>query len=178
MNDKYPSNLIFDFFVDVKKSESDALRRALEEDFSDVGKASPIGQKFFDADEFLFSKIFPDIISLLKNKDFIGEAIEIEGRKLKLEIEGHYSNLEDDRFEQNKEILLIEMKENNLEDLSIETLEMNANSIYYSAILPWLNGKVLPIQNKKIIFMFICLEFFMRIFAENMIGTRNIIKHH
>lgn len=136
MHEKEPTDLIREFFIKLNNSQNLDLRRALEGDYSGVGKFSPIGQEFIDDDAFLFTKILPIVAQLLVSTNFGKELVEFQKTKLSAEIYNHYSNLNNKSFSPEKEIALIEYKERNLEAISISKLEKDANAVFQCAILP------------------------------------------
>ncbi len=140
MSEKNPSDLINDFFYELKNGENLDLRKALAGDYSGVGKFSPIGQEFLDDNEFLFSKVLPSVVHLLEHGALGKELVEFEKQKLEVKINEHYVNSLNNSFNQKQEAILIEFNEKNLKNLSFETLAENANAIYQSIILPFLKN--------------------------------------
>lgn len=135
MSEKSPYELINDFFHDLNNAQTLDLRKALAGDYSGVGKFSPIGQEFIDDDEFLFAKVLPCVAQLLDIGEFGKELVEFEKKKIAVEIDKHYANLSNKWIDQEREAILIEKKERIFENLSIEVLEEDANSIFRSVIL-------------------------------------------
>ncbi|VWB28583.1 hypothetical protein BLA6863_01204 [Burkholderia lata] len=135
MPEKSPSELINEFFVNLNNSSNLDMRKALSGDFSGVGGFSPIGQKFVDGDEFLFDVILTSVARLLDAGEFGRELVEFKKSKIAAEISEHYANLENEWIDHKVEVGLIESKEGILECMSIETLEVDASSLFCSVIL-------------------------------------------
>lgn len=135
MSEKSPSELINDFLIDLNNSENLDLRKALAGDYSGVGKFSSISQEFIDDDESLFTTALPSVAHLLDAGEFGKELVEFQKREIAVEIDKHYANLENKWVDQKGQIALIETKERILENMSIKTLEEDANSVFRSVIL-------------------------------------------
>ncbi|WP_143328896.1 hypothetical protein [Burkholderia sp. AU31280] len=136
MSPKSPSELISDFLGDLNNSQNLNLRNALSGDYSEIGKFSPIGQYFIDDNELLFITILPSVAQLLDAGEFGKDLVEFQKNKISTEIENHYTNLNNELIDQDREIALINCKEKILENLSLKMLEQDANSVFRSVILP------------------------------------------
>lgn len=135
MSEKSPSELISDFFFDLDNAQTLDLRKALAGNYSGVGKFSPISQEFIDDDDFLFAKALPSVARLLEIGEFGKELVEFQKKKIAIEIDNHYASLLNNFNDHEREATLIETKERIFENLSINMLEKNANSVFRSTIL-------------------------------------------
>ncbi|KJV27348.1 hypothetical protein VI06_14585 [Aquitalea magnusonii] len=136
MSENNPSELINDFLIGLNNSHNLAFRKALSGDYSVAGNLAPIGQEFIDDDELLFTTALPSVAKLLDAGEFEKELVEFKKMKIAVEIDKHYVNLKNIWVDQAREIVLIEIKERIFENISIKTLEEDANKIFRDVILP------------------------------------------